>query len=209
MHFKRAMILLKSAISPHSDDLMVMFPHSLAAVANLLELRPEATLAYATGCPNPLSVLLLGDSDGYLICVQTHETILGGLLHIRVGHILSGCVRVIWGPTVVGVALTVLIPSTPWGSSTVASPGSAVALFGLEGGQIGSCPCGSELGLASGANSGISSSPFVELCSLLTLTSWESTWVCLLHWSLRAPLEEWSHFFCMGPPINPVIGYPT
>ena len=67
-------------------------------------------------------------------------------------------------------------------SSTVPSSGSVVALVGLEGGLVGSCTCGSELGLTSYANACVSSSPCVELCSLLDSTSWESTWVLLSWW---------------------------
>ena len=57
--------------------------------------------------------------------------------------------------------------------TTVQLPGWAVALFGLESVLLGSCLCGSVLDLASSANLGVSSSTFVELCSLLTSTSWE------------------------------------
>ena len=112
------MILLKSVILLHSDDLLVISPHSLLTVADPSELsfRPEATLIYTTGSLYPLSVLLAGSSDTYLICVQACETILGGWLHIRVDHILSRQVQVRWGPTVVHAALTVLIPGTPQGS---------------------------------------------------------------------------------------------
>ena len=90
----------------------------LVAVPTLLEfsLRPEATLALVTGSPYPLAVLLLGDSDGYFICVLTHDTVPRGWLHIQVGHVLSGCLQVRWGPTVVGTALTVLIHCAPQGS---------------------------------------------------------------------------------------------
>ena len=83
-------------------------------------------------------------------------------------------------------------------SPTVPSSGSVAALVGLEGGLIGSCPCGLELGLISDANVDVSPSPCVEVCSLLALTSWESTWVLLSWWSLRKLLEEQSHFFCVG-----------
>ena len=82
--------------------------------------------------------------------------------------------------------------------TTVPLSGSAVALVGLEGGLIGSCPCGSEVGLASCTHSGVSSSPCVELCSLLTLTSWEPTRICLLCQSPSVPLEEWFHFSAWG-----------
>ena len=94
-------------------------------------------------------------------------------------------------------------------STTVPSPGSVVVLVGLEGGLVGSCPYGLELDLTSSANLGMFSSPFIELCSLLTSTSWESTWVSLLHWSLSALLEEWSCFFCVGLPMNLADGHPT
>ena len=66
--------------------------------------------------PHPLPVLLAGGPDSYLICVWTHDVVPGGWLHVRVGHIPFGHVWVRWSPTVVGVTVTVLIPSTPWGS---------------------------------------------------------------------------------------------
>ena len=66
-----------------------------------------------------------------------------------------------------------------------------------------------ELGLASSTNSGVSYSPCVDLWLLLTLTSWELTGICLLCWSLRVLLEEQSHFFCMGPALNPSKWVPT
>ena len=44
----------------------------------------------------------------------------------------------------------------------------------------------------------MSSLPVVELCSLLTLTSWESTQIHLLGWSPNALLEEQSTFSLWG-----------
>ena len=79
---------------------------------------------------------------------------------------------------------------------TVPSSGSTVALVGLEGGLVGSCPCGLELGLTLNATVGVSSSPCVELCSLLALTSWESTYVLLSQWSPSNPLGEWGNAPC-------------
>ena len=98
--------------------LMVISPHGLGAVVNPheLSLRPEAALALATGSLYLLPVLLVDSSDNYLIYVQTCETVPRGWIHFRVGCILSAHILVGWGPTVVGIALTVLIPSTPHGS---------------------------------------------------------------------------------------------
>ena len=103
-----------------------------------------------------------------------------------------------------GWHLTVLIPSTPQGShhNTIIWISSALGWIG--GGLVGSCPSGSELGSASGTNLGESSLPFVELLLHLTSTSWELTWVCLLHWSPRMLLGEWPCFSCEGS-SGPVI----
>ena len=75
----------------------------------------------------------------------------------------------------VGITLTVLIPSTPQGShhSTIIRISSS--LVGLEGELVGSCPCGSELGPASGTNSCVFSLHCIEMHLLLALTSWELT----------------------------------
>ena len=72
----------------------------------------------------------------------------------------------------------------------------------------GSCSYCSKLGPASGTNSGMFSLPWAELCSLLTSTSRELTWVLLSWWSPREPLEEWCHFFSVGPAMNLEMGIP-
>ena len=53
------------------------------------------------------------------------------------------------------------------------SSGSARCLVGLKEGLEDSCLCHLEPVLVSGVKSGIWSLPCVELCSLLTSTSWE------------------------------------
>ena len=93
--------------------------------------------------------------------------------------------------------------------TTIPSSGSAVALVWLEEELVGSCPCGLELGPASSTNLDVFSSPFVELHSLPTLTSWELTWVCLLYWSPRVLLEGHSPFFYVGLALNPAKKHPT
>ena len=84
-----------------------------------------------------------------------------------------------------------------------------VALVGLEGELAGSFPHCSKLGPASSTNLGVSSSPCTELCSLLTLTSWEPTRVLLSWWSLSELLGEWSHFLGLGLAMGPGNGHPT
>ena len=208
MHFERATIFLKSLIPLCSDDLMVMSPHGLVAVTNLfmLSLRPSATPAMVTRSLYLLPVLLFGDSDNYLICVWTCETVPWGWLHIWVSHVLSGCIWVGWGPTVVGIALTVLISQCSLRFPQLYHCTRISSGLGLTGRGTGrflsmwiqSCS------LAFGANSGMFSLPFVELCSLLTLTSWESTWVCFLNWSpMCNPGRVVPLFLAWGSTMNP------
>ena len=80
--------------------------------------------------------------------------------------------------------------------AAVPSSGSMKALVGLEGGLVGSCPHCSKLGPASSTNLGMFSSCHAELCSILTSTSWELTWVLLPKRLLSESLWEQSHFFC-------------
>ena len=93
-------------------------------------------------------------------------------------------------------------------SPTVPSSGSVVALIGLEGGLVGSCPCGSELGLTSNANAGMFSSPCVELFtpSLDLLGVNMGPFVMMIaDWATGRAVC----FFCVGLAMNPANGHPT
>ena len=92
--------------------------------------------------------------------------------------------------------------------AAVPSSRSMVALVGLEGGLTGSCPCCLKLVPVPNINSCMLSLPWTELCSLLALTSWESTWVLLLSWLLSQLLEEQPCFFCVEMTRNSANRHP-
>ena len=72
---------------------------------------------------------------------------------------------------------------------------TAMDLDGLEGGQVVSYSCCSELGPACSISPGMFPSPHVELWPLPVLTSFESTWVHLLWWWSSELLESGPIFF--------------
>ena len=94
-------------------------------------------------------------------------------------------------------------------SAAVPSSGSAIALVGLEGGLAGSWSLCSELGPASGTSPSMLLSPFVELWSLLALTSWDLTWGLLLQWWPSKAFGGQSCFFCVEVARNSINGHPT
>ena len=154
-----------------------MSSHDLAAFANpfQLSLSPETAFAEPTGNSYPLPVLLLDGLYGHFICVWASDVVSRGCVHVRVNNILPGRVWVRWD----------LITSTPQTSchSTIIRISSSPGWPGR--GLVCSCLCcWLKLGPASSTNLGVSSSSSAELCSLLALTSWESTWVLLSWWSL-------------------------
>ena len=122
-----------------------------------------------------------------------------GWLPIRVCHILSWCIWVGWGPTVIGTALIVLIPGTPQGShyspnnrisGGLVWTGRGVGRFmplWFRAGPTLQCQFGHVL---------------ITLCRAVfssNLDLLRVNMVHLLHWSLSMLLEEWSHFFTSVP----------
>ena len=164
-HFKGVAVFHKSGIWLCLSTLIIMSPHSLVAFTDpfQLSLIPEIALAEPIGNSYSLLVLLLNSLHSHFVSAWAFNTVSGSCGHIRVGLILPWWVWVRWN----------LISSTPWASchSTVIRISSSSGWTGR--GLVGSYPCcWIKLGLASSTNSGMSSLPCAELCSLLALTSW-------------------------------------
>ena len=158
MHFERAIIFLKSSIPLHSDDLMVMSPHGLAAVANPFELnfRSHPCLWLQEACTLFLYfiwvTLTVTSSVSDHVKQSPEADSISESATFSVGASESDEAP-LW-LVLLSLSRSPVLLEVP---TTVPSPGSAVALVGLEGGLVGSCPCSLELGLASGASLGTSS----------------------------------------------------
>ena len=202
MHLKGVVVFCKSTVLLHLNTLMVVSPHGLATYADpfQLSLSPEAAFAELTGSLYPLPVLLLGSSYIHFICVWATDAVPRNCVHIGVNHILPRWVSQIrtdhWYSSNFLLQYCHQDHQWPW--------------VRLEGGWVGSCSCCClKLVPVPSTKLGMSSLPCTELCSLLALTSWESTLVLLLWCSLSELLEEWSCFFCVEMARNSANGHPT
>ena len=134
----------------------------------------------------PCLVLLLSGSYGHFICVKQ-------VMQSPEAVSISESATSSLDESESDEAWSLVLLKLP---AAVASSGSAVALVGLEGQLVGSCPCCClKLDPAYSTNLHVSLPPCTELCSVLALTSWESS---CHKWLPSEPLEECSHFCMWG-----------